>query len=60
MHGRLSILRRSRDRIAEVREPRDTPDQALENLDDAKRLYIESTIEDGTEPTPHLAVTHTG
>lgn len=27
-----------------------TPDEALENLEDAKRLYIESMIEDGIEP----------
>lgn len=28
-----------------------TPDEALDNLEDAKRLYIESMIEDGIEPT---------
>ena len=27
-----------------------TPDEALANLEDAKRLYIESMIEDGIEP----------
>ncbi len=32
-----------------------TPDEALDNLEDAKRLYIESMIEDGIEPAPALA-----
>ena len=27
-----------------------TPDEALDSLEDAKRLYIESMIEDGIEP----------
>ena len=38
----------------------DTPDQALENLEDAKRLYIESMIEDGIEPAARLAAEHAG
>ena len=38
----------------------DTSDQALENLEDAKRLYIESMIEDGTEPAASLVPEHAG
>lgn len=35
----------------------DTPEEALENLREAQRLYIESMIEDGIEPVEPVAVT---
>ena len=38
----------------------DSPDQALDNLENSKRLYIESMIEDGIEPLSSLATIPTG
>ena len=36
----------------------ETPEEALENLQDAKRLYVEKMLEAGVElPEPELAVT---
>ena len=35
----------------------DTPEEALANLRDAQRLYLESLLEDGLEPAKPIAVT---
>ena len=37
-----------------------TPNEALDNLEDAKRLFIESMIEDGMEPALSGAALQTG
>lgn len=37
-----------------------TPAEALDNLENAKRLYIESMLEDGIEPAASLAAVRAG
>ena len=37
-----------------------TPAEALDNLENAKRLYIESMLEDGIEPPASLAAVRAG
>ena len=37
-----------------------TRSEALDNVENAKRLYIETMMEDGIEPAPALTAAHVG